>query len=169
MDLEARVAALEGRVRYLEDQEKIRECLAEYGFNADLGRSDNYVAGWTPDGVYDLDSMYLDGEADLRKMIASPDGFHKTQVENRSQHTVLNLYIRIEGDSAWAEGYSVVFVRQDGNIKAILAGYNHWVFERAGSRWLMKRRTRREIGGEVWGGEVIKQYLEEDRLSSSRN
>src|SRR6185369_1323602 len=119
MDLEARIAALEGRVRYLEDQEKIRECLAEYGFNADLGRSDNYVAGWTPDGVYDLDRMYLDGEADLRNMIASPDGFHKTQVENRSQHTVLNLYIRIEGDSAWAEGYSVVFVRQDDNIKAI--------------------------------------------------
>jgi hypothetical protein len=160
MDLQARVEALEKRVRYLEDQEKIRECLARYGYDADLGRSDEYVAGWTRDGVYDLDNMYLDGEAQLREMISSPGGFHKSQVENRSQHNVLNLFIRIEGDTAWAEGYSLVFVRKDGDIKAVLAGYNHWDFQRAGERWLMKRRTRREIGGPQWGGEIIKSYLE---------
>jgi hypothetical protein len=161
MELQARLEALEKRVLYLEDQEKIRECLAEYGYNADLGRSEKYVEGWTRDGVYDLDdSVYLDGEAQLREMISSPSGFHKSQVENRSQHNVLNLFIRVEGDSAWAEGYSVVLVRKDDEIKAVLAGYNHWDFTRAGSRWLMKRRIRREIGGPQWGGEVIKKYLE---------
>jgi hypothetical protein len=161
MGVQERVEALERRVRTLEDQEKIRECLAVYGFNADLGRSEEYVAGWTADGVYDLDDGPLGGEVAIREMISSPTGFHKLRVENRSQHNVLNLFIRIEGDTAWAEGYSVVVVREEGESRILLAGYNHWDFVRSGDSWLISRRARREIGGAVWGGEIVRGYLEE--------
>ena len=51
MDLEARLKTMEARLAVLEDQEKIRECLSRYSFNADLGRSEEYVNNYTPDGV----------------------------------------------------------------------------------------------------------------------
>jgi len=160
MSVEERLSALEARLRTLEDQEKIRRCLARYGFNADLGRSEEYVALWSEDGLYDLDGGQLKGEPALREMITSPTGPHKSQIENRSMHAVGNLFIEIEGDTAFAEGYSVVWVRAaDGVHHPRNAGYNHWDFRRKGDGWLMTRRLRREVGGPEWGGETIKSYL----------
>ncbi|HEY3695860.1 nuclear transport factor 2 family protein [Phenylobacterium sp.] len=164
MSLESRVAALETRLKLLEDQEKVRQCLARYGYNADLGRSEEYVAVWTDDGLYDLaDDTKLAGKAQIRQMITSPAGAHKSEIENRSLHTVGNLFIKIEGDTAWAEGYSVVFVKQADGVRPYTAGYNHWDFARDGDGWLMSRRLRRAIGGSEWGGETIKSYLDEPR------
>lgn len=161
MSLEERVSILEQRLRTLEDQEKIRRALARYGFNADLGRSEEYLALWSKDGVYDLDAGPLNGEAEIRDMISSPTGTHKAHIENRSMHAVGNLLIEIEGDTAWAEGYSIVWVRdQQGKHQPMSAGYNHWDFVRKGEEWLMTRRTRREVGGPVWGGEIIRSYVE---------
>ena len=95
-----RIAALEKRLAIMEDKEKIREVLARYGYNADLGRSEEYVNVWTKDGVYDLDAGKLEGEAAIREMISSPTGAHKMHIENRSMHTVSNLHIGVEGDTA---------------------------------------------------------------------
>lgn len=161
MSLEDRVAVLERRLQVLEDQEKIRRALARYGFNADLGRSEEYLAIWSKDGVYDLDGGELAGEAAIWDMISSPTGTHKAHIEKRSMHAVGNLLIEIEGDTAWAEGYSIVWVRDgDGKHQPMTAGYNHWDFVRRDEEWLMTRRTRREVGGPVWGGEIIKSYVD---------
>ena len=161
MSVEQRLAAVEARLQTLEDQEKIRRCLARYGFNADLGRSEEYVNLWSEDGLYDLDSGQLSGEAALREMITSPTGAHKSQIENRSMHAVGNLFIEIQGDTAFAEGYSVVWVRDANGVHhPRTAGYNHWDFRRKGEGWLMTRRLRREVGGPQWGGETIKSYLD---------
>jgi hypothetical protein len=161
MTVEERLAAVEARLRTLEDQEKIRRCLARYGYNADLGRSEEYLELWSEDGLYDLDGGQLCGEAALREMISSPTGAHKSQIENRSMHAVGNLFIEIAGDLAWAEGYSIVWVRGADNVHhPRTAGYNHWDFRRKGEGWLMTRRLRREVGGPEWGGETIKSYLD---------
>ncbi len=159
MTVEAKLKALEDRVRDLEDQGQIREVLARYGFNADLGRSQEWVDLWTGDGVYDLDSRKWTGREQLHELIASPTEPHKRDVENRSQHNVLNLFIRIEGDRAWAEGYSVVVLNKDGQFGLWTCGYNHWDFERHDGQWLLQRRYRRDIGGKEWGGKVISSYL----------
>jgi hypothetical protein len=159
-DLLKRIEALEARLAVVEDQEKIRRCLARYGFNADLGRSEEYVGVWAEGGLYDLGPVRYDGKAAIREMITSPTGAHKVEIENRSLHTVGNLFIEIEGRTAWAEGYSIVFVRgPDGATKPFTAGYNHWDFVRDGDDWLMTRRLRRGIGEAEWGGETIKSYL----------
>jgi hypothetical protein len=159
MSLEAKFDALESRLRILEDQEKIRRCLARYGFNADLGRSEEYLALWSEDGLYDLDNGRLQGLAPLREMITSPTGPHKSQIENRSMHAVGNLFIEVQGDVAFAEGYSVVWVRGAERHEPRTAGYNHWDFRRQGEGWLLTRRLRREVGGPEWGGETIQDYL----------
>jgi hypothetical protein len=159
MNLEAKFDALEARLRVLEDQEKIRRCLARYGFNADLGRSEEYLALWSEDGLYDLDNGQLRGSGPLREMITSPTGPHKSQIENRSMHAVGNLFIEVQGDVAFAEGYSIVWVRGAERHEPRTAGYNHWDFRRQGEGWLLTRRLRREVGGPEWGGETIRDYV----------
>jgi hypothetical protein len=86
---EARLDSIESRLRYLEDQERIRECLALYGYTADLGRSQAWVDLWTADGIYDLDDGPRKGREELTDLIAAPNGFHKS-IENHCLHTVGN-------------------------------------------------------------------------------
>jgi len=85
---------------------------------------------------------------------------HKS-IENHSQHTVVNHFIRIDGDKAWAEAYSIVFVKEGDGYKPWTCGYNHFEFERQGDGWLLTLRYRRPVGGDEWGGKVIKAYLSE--------
>ena len=68
-------------------------------------------------------------------------------MENRSLHTVCNLHIGIEGDAAWAEGYSIVWVRKAAGYEPITLAYNHWDFRQHGDLWRMARHAcAREIG-----------------------
>lgn len=156
-----RIEALERRLAVVEDQEKIRRCLARHGFNADVGRSDEWVRAWAADGVYDLGYERHDGKAELRHLITSPLHNHKLNLENRSVQIVANLIVQIEGDTAWAEGYSIVCTRgPNGNgMVPRSAGYNHWDFVRDGDGWLMSLRRRRSVGGEEWGGDTLRSYL----------
>lgn len=161
MEQAERLARLEARLAQLEEVEHIRELLSTYGFNADLGRTPEYLDGWTEDGLYDLtEELRFAGRAELERLVADPDGMHKREIENRSQHLVANLVIRVEGDTAWAEGYSLVPIAGKEAITIMSLAYNHWDFVRSDDRWLMKRRLRRTVGGPTWGGEVIKSYLE---------
>lgn len=159
-DQTSTIEALERRVRELEDKEQIRELIARYGFTADLGHSQAWVDVWTKDGVYDLgpDDKAAGSDSLMKDIITNPVG-HKT-IENRSLHTVVNHFIRIDGDKAWAEAYSIVFVRGDEGYYPWTCGYNHFEFERENGRWLIKLRLRRPVGGEEWGGEVIKAFAE---------
>lgn len=160
MDLAERLDRIERELGELRDKEAITHLLSTYGFNADLGRVDEYLDGWTDNGLYDLsEDMQLEGKEQLGKLLADPEGFHVRQIQNRSQHLVANLYIEVDGDAAWAEGYSVVLVAGESETSIFAAGYNHWDFVRAGGGWRMARRLRRVIGGPTWGGDVIASYL----------
>ena len=159
MDLEARLKTMEARLAVLEDQEKIRECLSRYSFNADLGRSEEYVNNYTPDGVIDLSpDLKWSGKAQLTDFIASPTGGHKA-IEGRCQHTSMDYFIRVDGDKAWAEGYSVVFLKKGEEYQVLTCGFNHWDFEKRDGRWYLKYRYRRPVGDNEWGGKVIRDYL----------
>jgi hypothetical protein len=46
--------------------------------------------------------MKLEGKAQLGALLSDPNGFHTKELANRSQHLVLNLSIKVEGDEAWA-------------------------------------------------------------------
>ncbi len=161
IDETTKLAALERRVQELEDKEKIRETLARYGYTADLGLSKDWVGVWTEKGVYDLgpDHKAVGSDGLLYDIITNPKG-HKT-IENRSLHTVVNHFIRVNGDTAWAEAYSIVFIREGDGYIPWTCGYNHFEFERRGDRWAITLRHRRAVGGDEWGGKVIKAFAEE--------
>jgi len=152
--------ALEERVQLLEDTEKVRECLMRNRFAADLGLSDVYAGTYAQDGVSDLGpGQRAVGREQLLYHINNPTG-HK-RIEGRSLHTVVNLFIRVNGRTAWAEGYDIVFVREGEGYIPYTCGYLHWEFEKQGERWYLTLRHRRPVGGDEWGGRVIKAYLKE--------
>ena len=73
---------------------------------------------------------------------------------------MVNHFIRVDGDTAWAEAYSIVFVRGDEGYYPWTCGYNHFEFERKDGRWRLALRLRRPVGGDEWGGKVIKAFAE---------
>jgi len=164
IDVEAlagRLEQLQTRVSELEDERAVREVLALYGFHADLGHEEGYGALWTSDGNYDWDGADLHGTAELVDLVKNPALDHKKLIENRSQHIAVNPLIRIDGDEAWIECYSIVMVgTPDTGYAVFSAGYNHFDLRRVDGKWLIKRRYRRHVGGPVWGGEVINSFQE---------
>lgn len=161
-DLIRRLDAAEARLRNLEDIERIRQLLAEYGFNADLGRVAPYLADWADDCEYEQGvGRSLKGKQQLRSIIETADSPHKRLLENRSQHLIANLVIRVTGDTAWAEGYSFVLFRKDETNAIWSCAYNQWDFGREGEAWKIIRRRRRAIGDDGSGTDVIHRYLEQ--------
>ncbi len=158
MDVDARFAALDARVRRLEDHERIREALAAYGFAADLGRTDAWVDLWTEDGIYDLDTGAHGGRDQLQDLIAAPANYHKS-IENRSQHIAVNPLVRVDGDMAVVEAYRMLVVKQDGEARIAAGAYTRFELVRQGGAWKIRRQTRRLTGGEEWGGRLLRDYL----------
>lgn len=146
--VEERLEALEAKVATLSAERELRELLSRYSFTADLGLGDDWVALWTDDGVYDIGTgntgTYqgsFDGAARLHDLITG-DGMPPTL---KSQHHTLGpLVFEIDGDVAFAEGYSVTFVERPDGIETWNLGFSHWSFRHEDGRWKIHHRYRRE-------------------------
>lgn len=69
---EDRIAALEARLGALEDERDIARTMASYGPLVDGGDADGVAALWAPDGVYDIDEIFLAGRERIVEMVRSP-------------------------------------------------------------------------------------------------
>jgi len=159
-ELLARLSSLEARFQALEDEQAIRSLLVRYGFNADLGRLDAYLANWVDDCEYEQGvGRVLRGKPELATIMAPDGGAHKRHLENRSQHMIANVVVQVMGDTAWAEGYSFVLYRSEGGYQIWSCACNQWDFRREAGGWKIARRRRRAIGDDGSGGDVIHRYL----------
>lgn len=172
-EYEDRFASLEARIHDLEEERAIRELLSRYGYAADMGHSEAYVALFTEDGALEvandpswlsgLDVLELgtepetarppsddvvvrhEGHAALRRFILDPTN-HKA-IEGMSLHIMdMNTSIHIDGDSAIAESYNALFVRRDSRIVLFNASVNRWTLAKQEGRWLIKECMRRRPG-----------------------
>jgi len=144
------------RLAILEDEREIRYLLGRYGHYADLGYEDAWVDQWTADGVYDLvtvkrdgagydGAMRFQGRDELYAQIRDPTS-HK-QFEGRSLHFQdCNLVICIDGDEAFAHGYSLTLLRTGDECHIRSAGMVRWTFRRVGGRWRIAEKNRRMVG-----------------------
>jgi SnoaL-like domain len=167
-DLEIRIAKLEARVRDLEDDRAIRDLLARYAFTADNCKDDAFVNLFTEDAEVSVTApprgdtdragkgvLTWRGKGELQKFIGDPLNHHRPGRYGKWMHAQgNNLVTHIHGDEAVANSYSVVFLSEEGEVKLVSAGNNHWVFERIDGRWLIKERRRREIGDEHYTGNL---------------
>jgi SnoaL-like domain len=149
-DLAARIAHLEARVEQLEDEKAIRDLLTHYSFGADLFRGSAWVDLWTEEGVYDLYSggqngppIRHAGSAELMQLITGPG----MPPEGRSQHhTDGPVIVRIEGDRAFVEGYSITLVNRPTGNEVWNMGFSSWILQKVDGRWRIVERLRREVG-----------------------
>jgi hypothetical protein len=142
-----RIAALEKRLADLEAREQIRELFSRYGFTADTGDAKGWSEVWAKDAVYDSANGQIRGREAFFHSIEDPNGVHKQQIEGKgSLHTTGQLMIRVDGDKAWAEGPTLVWVRTDeGGYKIFTLSYNHWDLAKTGGRWEIVKRISRPV------------------------
>lgn len=141
-----RLAALEAEVAELRAKDEIREMFNLYGFTADTGDAKGWSEVWAPDAVYDGVGGKMAGREQFRASIEDPNGVHKREIEGKgSLHTTGPLTIRVKGDEAWAEGHTLVWVRDGANWRPFTLSYNHWDLKLIDGRWRIAKRFSRPV------------------------
>lgn len=142
---EDRLAALEARLRQLEDERDIARLMASYGPLVDSGAADEVAALWEPDGVYDIDEIHLAGQEQIRAMVRS--GAHQGWIRAGCAHLVGPPHVTVDGDEAVAVCHSLMVVYEEGRYVVRRATANHWHLRRTGNGWRVVTRTNRILDG----------------------
>jgi uncharacterized protein (TIGR02246 family) len=141
--LEAAVAALEARVRRLEDEVAIHRLIVRYGFAVDTGDADGAAAVFAENGVYDVDVGAMEGRDAVRAMVRGP---RHGEMVGHCAHQIGPAVVDVTGDRATATGYSRVYLATRAGTHVYRVSLNRWELERRDGAWLIARRTTRLLG-----------------------
>lgn len=153
------MAALESRVRVLEDEVAIHRLINQWGPAVDTGESGAAARLWTDDGVLESDLSRLEGPAAVEAMVES-DG-QQDLIRSGCAHVQAFPVIAISGDTATATGYSRVYRYRDGGHEIWRVSANHWELRRTDAGWRVAHRTNRVIDGGPQAHAVLRRALEE--------
>ena len=143
-DMESRIAALEEKVRVLEDALDLQGIMNRYGPAVDSGDAKAAAQLLAEDGIYDAEGVDpMVGAAAVQAMVEGPG--HQRLLPNAA-HTIGPSTLRVAGDAATATGYSRVYLREGENFRLWRVAANRWEFERRGAEWKVAKRTNRLIG-----------------------
>jgi hypothetical protein len=157
-----RLAALEAKVAELQAKDDIREMFNRYGFTADTGDARGWSEVWAPHAVYDSVNGQMTGRERFYASIEDPNGVHKREIEGKgSLHTTGALTIRVTGQTAWAEGHTLVWVRDGTTWRPYTLSYNHWDLRKANGRWEIVRRKSRPVAPGM-AGQVLTAWKSAD-------
>ena len=138
-----RIAALEARLRAVEDELALYRLMTSYGPAADSGDGEKASELWTEDGVYDSDGAgVLAGRDAIAGMLAGEG--HQAMVPGCA-HVNTPVVIDVDGDRATAVGYSQVWRTDDGTHRVFRLAANRWEFSRTSEGWRVVRRTNRRL------------------------
>lgn len=145
-DLAARVAALEARLRRVEDEADIVRLVASYGPAVDSCSADAVTALWADGGTYEL--QHGTYTSDTMHRVVESDR-HLGYVAAGSAHVMTTPRIDLDGDRATALSYSLVFVRDAEADRWVVdrAAANRWDLERTPDGWKVRRRVNRLVDG----------------------
>lgn len=144
-DVEARLSALEERLRLLEDERAITRLILSYGPLVDSGCAGDVAALWDEDGVYDVDEILMTGRAQIGAMVRSAD--HQGWIGGGCAHFVGPPHVTVSGDEAAAVGYTLMIVNRPDGFTLRRATANHWRLRRTPSGWSVTNRTSRVLDG----------------------
>ena len=154
MTVEERLAALEQRLRRVEDELAISRLLASYGPLVDAGDGDAVAALWAGDGEYDVDGWLMRSSADVAAMVRSPA--HQGLIGGGSAHFLGPVCVDIDGDHAVAVCESIVVLHDDdGGYRVWRAGANHVTLRRMAAGWRIVKRTTRALDGSEQARELL--------------
>lgn len=140
-----RLAAVEKRVRQLEDQQEIAQLIASYGPLVDSGSAEAVADLWEPDGVYDVDEQVMSGHDEIVAMVNGSN--HQNWIKAGCAHFLGPAHVEVDGDEAVAVGHSLMIVRRDGQFVVRRATAHRWQLRRGARGWRVTRRTTRVLDG----------------------
>jgi hypothetical protein len=160
MDLEARLAALEARLRVAEDRLEIFDLLSSYGPLVDSGSSEDAAALWVAGGGYNFSGGVSGGTR-----LSAPDQLiamyesegHKGLVGTGVSHFTGPPKITVDGDSAQAVGYSFVILKEGERWFVWRAAINHWTLQRTADGWRIAERFNRTLDGSADSYETMRR------------
>ena len=152
-------AAMEQRVRELEDKLAIYQLVASYGPSVDGGAVTEAGRLWTEDAWYDSDASS-----------AGADGVHgRAGIEAVAKmcgdlavgvaHITHLPIVTVEGDRATVIGHSNTFHQEDGEFRIARVASNRWDLERMDGTWRVRRRTNRLLDGSAESKAVLAEGL----------
>ncbi|WAC53581.1 nuclear transport factor 2 family protein [Gordonia sp. SL306] len=144
--LEDRLAALEARVRRLEDSEEITQLIASYGPLVDDGDAENVAHLWDRHGSYDVDGLSMTGRDDIAAMVRSRP--HQGLIAEGCAHLLGPVRVHVDGDSAVAVCHSLLIRHQDHGFVVHRATANHFTLDRTADGWRIGCRTSRALDGQ---------------------
>jgi uncharacterized protein (TIGR02246 family) len=144
-ELAARLAALETRIRALEDERAIYALMASYGPAVDSNSREEAAQLWISDGIYDVDVGEWHGQDAIASMLG--EDFHQACLADGCSHQVSVSKVTVDGDSAVATGYMQLIVRNGDIFELRRQTAQRWELTRTAEGWRIARRTGRLIDG----------------------
>jgi hypothetical protein len=137
------LAALQARVRRLEDESSITRLIMSYGPAADAGLTRFAGQLWASDGEYDWDANGTphQGSDGVDAMLQS-DG-HQNLIAAGIGHFAGPLLIELNDAAATALNYSLIMRREGDRFYLWRVSAVRWDLLRRGSGWRVQRRTNR--------------------------
>ncbi len=150
MDVNARLLALEARLRATEDRLEILDLLNSYGPLVDSGSGQEAAALWVKGGGYNFSGgisggARLEAPEQLVAMYATEG--HMGLVSTGVSHFTGTPKITVSGDSAEAVGYSFVILKEGERWFIWRGAINHWTLARTGEGWRIVERFNRTLDG----------------------
>jgi hypothetical protein len=153
-----RLAALEARVRVLEDHEALAQLVATYGPAVDSGSADAAAAIWFDDGVFDVAGIFeLVGHEGIAGMV-NGDG-HQSLIHNGCGHVLTAPKLAVDGDDArgWNYAFNIRWDAEADRFWIARLSANEWTFRRGPDGWHVVRRTNVNLDGGEMGREVLRR------------
>jgi len=141
--LDERIAALEARLRAVEDELAIHKLIVRYGLAVDTGDAERTSAVFAAEAVYDADVRLMRGRGEIEAMVRSDR--HQAMV-GHCAHQIGPAVVTVDGDRATALGYSRVYLRDADGIAVYRVSFNRWELERRAGAWIIVRRLTRLLG-----------------------
>jgi uncharacterized protein (TIGR02246 family) len=150
-----RIAALEARLRAVEDHLAIIHVVASYGPLVDSGDADGAAALWTEDGVYDVDTGTYAGHDGIAAMVESRQ--HQGLLSRGCAHVSSTPQVRLREDTAVAITHSQLLMRDEqGGFRVLRATAHRWELVRTSGGWRVEQRTSRLLDGSAAARELLR-------------
>lgn len=140
-----RLARLETRLRALEDERDITRLILSYGPLVDSGHAEEVAGLWEEDGIYDVDTLRMEGRAEIGAMVRSPA--HQGWIDGGCAHLSGPPHVTVDRDRAVAVCYSLMIVHGAEGFRVLRGTANRWDLRRSSGGWRVTRRTSRVLDG----------------------
>ncbi|GAB3721333.1 nuclear transport factor 2 family protein [Nocardiopsis nanhaiensis] len=153
--LEERLRAAEEGLRTLADEREITRLILSYGPLVDSGTAEAVADLWEQGGVYDVDTLPMEGRDQIAAMVRSAS--HREWISGGCAHFQGPPHVTVTGDRAVAACYSLMVVHDpaERRFRVHRGTANRWELRRTPQGWRVTRRTSRVLDGRAESPDLL--------------